>query len=175
MAIIRPAIRLIPSWASSIRQTLGRWLLRDPQCGGTTDGNLEQLAKFVAELDWHMHRSEKRWEFYFTDPATDQQHGFPYRASEEVALHLINGLDVAGSEGRLVDAITAPLVLAKGDYMRPAGDWGLWYFCQASMEVSVDMFPDDDNGDLDLDEDVKGLEAKGEQEEDDAGGDAIAE
>ncbi len=128
-----------------IRQALGRWLRPSQKL----DVDLRRLARVVSEIDWHMHCSETRWEFHFVDPTTGKQHGYPFKASKDVVLNGYNG-NTQDEEGRPVDLITVPLVLAMGDLMRPVGDWALGRFCRECMEVCVDLFPDDDGSDVEV-------------------------
>ena len=151
-----------------IRQAMGRCLKPSQEL----NDDLGRLAKYVVGMDWHMHCSEKRWEFHFADPATGKPHGFPYKASKDVVTHRYN-TDGDEEEGRPVDVISAPLVLSMGDYLRPVGDWTSALCCKARMEVAVDMFPDEDGSDVD--EEDQRVEAKEEQEEDKGRRDAVAE
>lgn len=87
----------------------------------------------------------------------------PYNVGEELI------------KGHPVGVITAPLVIGRGDFRWPVGDWTVRRHRQAALEIVVDMSLDEYGSDVDEeDQQVEAKEANEEQEEDKGRRDAVA-
>ena len=138
-----------------LKEKLGRWLSLTIQLTGAKLQKRQSILtgmyvqrKCVADmadmagyLPRYMHCSGSKWVFNFTDEETGKAHGFLYKESQCVVSHRVS-FDPEFHEGYPVDFIVRPMVISRGDFTVPVSEW-FGGVCVSTMQVAIDMFPDD--------------------------------
>ncbi|KAK3293039.1 uncharacterized protein B0H64DRAFT_376010 [Chaetomium fimeti] len=123
-----------------VTRKLGRWMKPRSNAGkNSLQADLQHLAEFTIQMDWHLHCNHQMFEFRFHDPTSKKAHGFPYKESPTMKLH-ITELDGRDKQGHLVNLIVQPSLSVWGDPSRPVEEWGsLWSRNISNMNMTVDM------------------------------------